>query len=110
MFTHVHFGKGITPHMVGWYGYGGKSAIIVGCDVRMSAHVLVDACQCQSARGAILELFFLSIDLCLYPLELQTIEACLLVCITGEHDRENVQLQHLALSSIAFVDMLSSSN
>ena len=87
-----------------------KAPSLFGCDVRMSAHVLVDACQCQSARGAILELFFLSIDLYLYPLELQTIEAYFLVCIVGEYDRENVQLQRLALSGIAFVDMLSSSN
>lgn len=57
-----------------------------------------------------MELFFLSIDLYLYPLELQTIEAYFLVCIVGEYDRENVQLQRLALSGIAFVDMLSSSN
>lgn len=36
----------------------------------MSALVLVDACQCQSARGAILELFSLTLELCLYPLKL----------------------------------------
>jgi hypothetical protein len=40
----------------------------------------------------------------------QTIEFCILVCVIGKYHREHVQLQHLALGSIASVNMLGSSN